>query len=60
MEYEVHESVIHEYATPRGLIRTEFAAGVVTDPSEDERYVLEYVLIPAGRARRVRREKGSE
>lgn len=56
MRYEVDSHVIFEQATPHGLERFEFDAGEI-DPTEDERFVLEYVLIPAGLARRVRKEK---
>ena len=52
--YEVSEDVRFETHTPsRGQETFAFKAGRVSDPSEDERYVLEFHLIPAGLASRV-------
>lgn len=59
MDYKVAERVVFEEAGLRGLTRVEFEAGRVSDPSEDERFVLERVLIPRGLAKRYR-AKGSK
>lgn len=55
MEYEVLDRVVHEEHAYEGVRRASFAKGVVKadDLSEDERFILEHRLIPAGLARRV-------
>ena len=49
--YTVFEQVSHQAAFPRGLESFDFVPGTF-EPSEDERFVLEQVLIPAGLAQR--------
>lgn len=53
MEYEVLDRVVFEEHAYEGVRRAEFSKGVVENPSEDERFILEHRLIPAGLARRV-------
>lgn len=50
--YEVLADVTVEEATASGLVRSEFKAGIVTDPSPDAVHELELTLIPAGLAKR--------
>lgn len=57
MRYEVSRAVRHETHDGRRALVVEFEPGVVENPSEDERFVLEHVLIPADKARRVERKR---